>query len=321
MTIFCNGPVITWHLLHNQSLWFVDAELGAGGARETRRRISLMQKTASICMSTWRRRKKICPPLTSRPLAPLQSAGASPSTKLTHNQIHKINRMEMMINRISVDEDCTPQWAQQQTYVGFWTLMTQLSILFVSLWDVCHVSSFFSWIFSSNWWCILMEADRPTDRTCVCVFRLPSASFNLSRVCSLPRSLSVIGGWRASSPLVAAAAAAARYSISSLRWLWFRGFATPVGSFAAFRDSSTSVPGAKLSECILQGESGSALCINYLLSTLSRFSLHGLNRAAVVTTFFFISSFDSVDLKMNNVLLFVWPSIVYLLLFSRWISW
>lgn len=156
------------------------------------------------------------------------------------------------------------------------------------------------------------------DRMCVCVFRLSSALFNLSRMCSLPGSLSVIGGWRASSLLVAAAvavavaaaAAFARYSISSLRWLWFRGFATPVGSFAAFWDSSTSVSGAKLSECVLQGESGSALCINYLLSTLSRFSLHGFNRAAVVTTFFFIWSFNSVDLKMNNVPLFVWPAIV-----------
>lgn len=159
---------------------------------------------------------------------------------------------------------------------------------------------------------------------CLCVFRLSSASFNLSRMCSLPRSLSVVGGWRASSPLVAAAAT--RYSISSQRWLWFRGFATPVGSFAAFRDSSTSVSGAKLSECILQGESGSALRINYLLSTLSRFSLHGLNEAAVVTTFFFSTlSFNSVDLKMNKVLLFVWPAIVidslrFLGRRNRWIT-
>lgn len=143
----------------------------------------------------------------------------------------------------------------------------------------------------------------------MCVFCLSSALYNLSRACSLPRSLSVIGSWSASSPLVAAAAAT-RYSISSLRWLWFQGFATLVGSFAAFWDFSTSVSGAKLSECILQGESGSALRINYLLSTLSRFSLHGLNWAAVVTTFFFSLSFNFVDLKMNDVLLFVWPAIV-----------
>lgn len=64
-----------------------------------------------------------------------------------------------------------------------------------------------------------------------------------------------------------------------------------------------SVSGTKLSECILQGESGSALRINYLLSTLSRCSLHGLKGAAVVTTFvlFLILSFNSVDLKMNKV--------------------
>lgn len=60
---------------------------------------------------------------------------------------------------------------------------------------------------------------------------------------------------------------------------------------------------AKLLECILQGESGSTHRINYLLSTLSRFSFYGLNRAAVVTAFFFILSFNYVDLKMNKVVL------------------